>query len=73
MVYSNNGLKIDIFLFSAKCLALLGYGKDWLAQFQANGYGADRLVEKPGLRMGQHYKVVMTVHCHKLVPILIWS
>ena len=26
----------------------------------------------PGVPMRQHYKVTMSVHCHKSVPILIW-
>ena len=49
--------------FLARHLALLGYSKDWLVQCQDNGAG--------GLPVGQHYKATMSVHCHKLIPILI--
>ena len=27
---------------------------------------------RPSFPVGQHYKVTMNLHCHKLVPILIW-
>ena len=27
---------------------------------------------RPGFRVGQHYKIVMTVFCHKAVPVLVW-
>ena len=26
----------------------------------------------PGLSVGQHYKVAMSSHCHKSVPVLVW-
>ena len=26
----------------------------------------------PGFPVGQHYKITMSAHCHKLVPVLIW-
>ena len=28
---------------------------------------------QPGFPVGQHYKITMSVHCHKSVPILIWA
>ena len=51
--------------------ALIGYGKDWLAQFQNNVTGWDirSLFRLPDVQMRQHYKVTMSVHCHKTVPV----
>ena len=64
-----------LLVLPARRLALLGYGTDWLAQYQDNmtdwksGHGAGW----PGFTVGWHYKFTMIVHCHKLVPILIWQ
>ena len=46
----------------------------WLTQFQ------DTLTEwdirlsfwRPGLPVARYYKVIVSVHCHKSVPVLIW-
>ena len=65
--------KVDTCHFLAWCLALIGYGKDWLAQCQDNGTEWDirSWCQQSDFPVGQYYKVVMSVHCHKLVPILI--
>ena len=64
-----NDFKIDTCHFLAWLSALLGQGKDCLAECQ------DRAIEWNrrswcwwGVPMSQHYKVAMSVHCHKLVP-----
>ena len=53
--------------------ALIGYVKDWIAQYWGNG--TERDVESMCLWLCfpvvQHYKVVMNAHCHVAVLILI--
>ena len=48
---------------------MLGYGKDWLVQYQDNVRVESGHVTYwwTGLPVGQHYKVTMSVHYHKLV------
>ena len=57
--------------FLARCLVLLGKGKDWLAQCQDNvtEWGIKSWHWRFGFSLGQHYKVTMRAHCHKSVPI----
>ena len=59
--------QIDTCRFPARCSALLGYGKDWLAQCQDNvtDWGITSWCWRPGFPVGQHYKVATSVHCHK--------
>ena len=63
--------KIDICRFLTWCLALLRYGKDWLAQCQDNmtEWDITSWCWWPSFPVEQHYKVVSS---HKSVPILIW-
>ena len=69
-----NDFKIDSCHFLAYHSALLGWDKDWLAQCQDNvtewditlsGHGG------AGVPVRQHYEVAMSVHYHKLVPVLV--
>ena len=55
------------------CLALLGYGKDWLAQYHDNvtEWEIASWCWQPGVTVGQHYEVIMSVHHHNSVPSLI--
>ena len=57
----------------AWCSALLVYGKDWLAQCKDNvtQWDIGSWCCQPDFPVGQYYKVAMSVHCHKSVPILI--
>ena len=64
-------LNIDTCHFLARCLALLGQGKDWLAQCQDNVTEWDIRCWQLGLPVQQHYTIDMSVHCLKSVPILI--
>ena len=43
---------------------LIGYGKDWLAQYQDNVTLWDSMswCQQPDLPVEQHYKVAMSVH-----------
>ena len=52
--------------------SLIGYGKDWSCQYQDNVTEWDIepwcwWPDRPG---EQHYKVLINVDCHKLVPVL---
>ena len=58
-----NDFIIDTCCFLAWRSALLGSGKDWLAQCQ------DNVTEWCPVR--EHYKTAMSAHCHKSVPMLI--
>ena len=66
-------LKIHTYYHLTWNLALLGYNKNWLSQNQDNVTVLEigSLCWRPGLPVEQHYKVSMSVHCHKSVPILI--
>ena len=46
-----------------------GLGKDWLAQGQDNVTEWDH---GAGCLIFQHYKVAMSAHCQKFIPVLIW-
>ena len=66
--------QIDTCRFLARCLALLGQGNDWLAQCHDSVTEWDvqvMVLMAWFFPVGQHYKVTMSVHCHKLVPVLI--
>ena len=65
--------KIDTFHYLAWHSAEKGQDKHWLAQYQENVNVLDSGIWCwwPGLPLGKHYKVSITVHCHKLVPVLI--
>ena len=60
--------KIDLAWWSA----LLGLGKDWLAQCQHNAteWNSRSWCQQPGVPGRQHYKVTMSAYCHKSVPTL---
>ena len=64
--------KIDTRYFLAWCSALLGYGKDWLAQCQDNVVEWDirSLCWQPDFPVEQRYKANMSAHSHKSVPVL---
>ena len=68
-----NDVKIDICCFLAWCLALLGYGKDWLAQWQDNVTEKDirSWCQESGLAVEHHYTVATSADCHKYVANLI--
>ena len=68
-----NNFKMYACRFLARPLALLGYGKEWLAQFEDNvtEWDIGSLYWCPGHPVGQHYKVAMSADCYKSVPILI--
>ena len=68
-------LKINTSHFLTRHSALFGWVKDWLAQCQDNVTRCDirSCCWWPGFPVGLHYKVTMSVHCHKSVPILIWQ
>ena len=68
-----NGLRIDTCHFLARHSALRGYGKDCLAQCQDNVIEWDirSWYWWPGLPVGHHTNVVMSLHCHKSVCVLI--
>ena len=65
--------QIDTCCFLAWRSALIG--QDWLTQCQDNvtEYDIRSWCWWPDFIIGQHYKVTMSAHCHKLVPVLIWS
>ena len=69
-----NDFTIDACHFLAWRSALLGQGKDWLAQCLDNVTELDgrSWCWRPGLPLMQHYKDAMSVHCQKSVSILIW-
>ena len=61
--------KIDTCHYLAWCSALIGYGKDWLTQCQNNAIEWDTGSWCSGLIIQwEHYRVVMSVHCHNSVP-----
>ena len=58
--------------FLARCWALLRLAKDWLGQCQYVTMWDVRSCQwQPHFPVGQHCKVKMNAHCHKLAPILI--
>ena len=65
--------KIDTCRFLAWLSAFIQYCKDLLVQCQDNVIECD--IEswcwQPDFTLGQHYKVTMSVHYHKSVPVLI--
>ena len=72
-LFNANDFKTDTSSFLARRSALLGYGMDWLAQCQDNVTAWDirSWHWQPGFQVGQCYKVVISVPCHKFVPVLI--
>ena len=62
-------LKIALCRFLAWCSALLGSGKDWLAQCQDNATAWDCRSWCQRVPERQHYTFAMSAHCHKLVPV----
>ena len=58
-----NDFKIDTCCFLARCSALLGKGKYWLAQCPDNVTEKDIRCWRPGLPVGQYYNVAMSAHC----------
>ena len=66
--------KIDTCCFLARCSALLGEGKDWLAQCEDNVIEWDfrSWCRWPGFPVGQHYdEIAISARCQKSVPIVI--
>ena len=63
--------KIGTYRFLASCPALLWWGEDWLDQCQDNVTEQDIRSWWPDFPVRQRYKVAMSVHCHKPVPVLI--
>ena len=63
--------KIDTCCFLAWFSALIGYDKDWLAQFRDNVTEWDIGLQCrwPGFPVGEHYKVAMSANCHKALPV----
>ena len=47
---------------------------DWLVQYQNNvtEWDLESRVRQPGLLMGQDYKVPLSSHYHKSVPIMVY-
>ena len=65
-----NNLKIDTCRLLAWRSALLGSGKDWLAQCQDNAteWDSRSWCWQSDVPVRQHYEVALSVHCNKLVP-----
>ena len=57
--------KIDTCRFLARCLALLGTGKFWLAHCQDNvtEWGIGSWFWWPGFPVVQHYKIAVRAYC----------
>ena len=55
-------------------LGLIGKGKDCLAQCQDNvtEWDIGSYVLASDFPMRQHYRIIMSAHCHVLVPVPIW-
>ena len=66
-------IKIYMYHFPARRLALLGQGKDWLAQCKDNVTEWDIRLQCwwLDLLVGRHYKDTMSAHCNNSVPVLI--
>ena len=64
-----NDFKLDTLHSLAWHSALLGLGKDWSTQSQDNTTDWDGRLWwwQPGVTVRQHYKVTMSVNCHKSV------
>ena len=64
---------IDTCRFLAWHLTLIGYGKDWLVQYEDNvtEWDIGSWYHWPDVPLEEHHKVAMSVYCHNLVPILI--
>ena len=62
-----NDFKIDTCSSLAWYSALLGYGKDWLAQYQDNATEGDSRswCQWSGVLLRQLYKVAMSARCYK--------
>ena len=62
--------QLDICHYLAWHSALIGYDKNWLAQYLDNVTGLDigSWCPRFSLLVGQHYEGIMNVHCNKLVP-----
>ena len=58
VIISSGRVKLDTCRFRAWRLALIGQGRDWLAQCQDNVNGWCKL---PGPSVGQHYKVAISI------------
>ena len=71
----NEDIKIYMHCFLSKDLTLLGSRKDWLGKCQdsVTEWDIRSWCSWTGLPEGQHYKVAMSAHCHKSVPVLIWA
>ena len=68
MVESNQQLiKMYTCQFLAKCSVLLGEDKDWLTQCQdkVTDWDIKSWCWRPGVPVGQQYKVAMSAHCRK--------
>ena len=63
---------LDTCSLLARHSAFVGWGK---AQFQDNVTECDirSMVLTACFSCGQHYKVTMSMRCHKSIPVLIWS
>ena len=64
-----NDLEIDTCRLIARPLAIFGQGKDRLAQCHDNVTESWR--RWPGLPVAQHYKLSISVYCHKSAPFII--
>ena len=66
-----NDFKFDTCRSLAWHSTLLGWGKDWLVQCQNNvtEWDSRSWCWWPGVPVTQYYKVAMSTHCHKLVPV----
>ena len=67
--------QIDICYFLAWCLALIGYGKNWLVWCNNNvtEWDIGLWCQQPDIPMVQHYKVTIRVPCQKSVAVLGWD